>query len=374
MNRMIAGFGLALLMISFIACEGGAQDGQATADASGDSSTASGSTGAPASHGADLAELPPLESKVFELGPLKIDQIFTSMAGPSKRMHFDYTEMDWITGFRTEVVDVATGEPMGDEFFCHSQLQLDNAVRLVVNATGIADLKFPDGFGLPLTQIMRGVPQAWRGVFLMGMVLNNHDEEIDRDVLVRTTIDYMNFDEDGPPASLKKLYKEDLAMMIEPDPDQVSEHAGHENMDHGQQDGDIVEGMAVHWIVAPGEQVTKRKFTNIVQVDGRVHFGVVHLHNYGVYMKLTDLETGEELWRTDAIYEDGRDQITEIPPYSSAEGFPVFAGREYEIEALYNNTTDEAVDAMAMMYIFFHPEGNQNITYPEPPPGRVTVD
>ena len=61
-------------------------------------------------------------------------------------------------------------------------------------------------------------------------------------------------------------------------------------------------------------------------------------------------------------------QIVKIPTYSSAEGFPVYRDHEYEIEAMYDNTSNEPVDAMAMMYLYYNPEGNQNIVFPEPPP------
>ena len=306
--------------------------------------------------------LPEIQTKTIELGPLTIDRIYPSMDGPFKRTRFDYRGMDWISAFRTQVVDAHTGEKMGEEFFCHSQLQLDNAIRLVVNATGIPDIQFPEGFGMPLTQILRGIPSEWRGLFLMGMVLNNHEADINRQVNVRITIEYMDFGGDTPPGRLKKLYKAGLPMTAEPKPDDP--FGGHH----------LIEGMEQHWIVPPGRQITRKRYSNIIPVNGQVHYGVVHLHNYGVYMRVTDVTAGDVLWQTNAVYEADRIQIAEIPPYSSAEGFSIYKDHEYEIETLYDNTSDEPVDAMAMMYLFYHPNGNQNITYPEPPPGRVRID
>jgi hypothetical protein len=91
-------------------------------------------------------------------------------------------------------------------------------------------------------------------------------------------------------------------------------------------------------------------------------------------MRLTDTKTHEVLWHTEAEYEPDRAQIARIPTYSSVEGFPIYRDREYEIETLYDNPTSETVDAMAMMYLFFHPNEDQNITYPQPPPGKVVID
>jgi hypothetical protein len=111
-----------------------------------------------------------------------------------------------------------------------------------------------------------------------------------------------------------------------------------------------------HWIVPPGRQITRKRYAgDFMPFDATVHYGVVHLHNHARYMRLTDVTTGELLWQTDVVYEPRRLQIAEIPVYSSLEGFPLQRDHEYEIEALYENTTDHAVDAMAMMSLYYHP-------------------
>ncbi len=69
---------------------------------------------------------PAVRTRSIDLGPLRIDQIYRSMDGPFARTRFDISDIDWVTGFRTEVYDVGTGERLGDEFICHSQLQVDN--------------------------------------------------------------------------------------------------------------------------------------------------------------------------------------------------------------------------------------------------------
>ncbi len=132
--------------------------------------------------------------------------------------------------------------------------------------------------------------------------------------------------------------------------------------------------MSQHWIVPPGRQVTTKKFTGFLPVDSTVHYGVVHMHNHGVSMRLTDLTEGRELWTTEVINEPDRVQIAVIPTYSSAEGFPMFRDHDYQVEAVYENTGESPVDAMAMMYIFYHPNGDENITYPDPPPARDTEE
>ncbi|MGB5809929.1 MAG: hypothetical protein WBG86_05315 [Polyangiales bacterium] len=121
--------------------------------------------------------------------------------------------------------------------------------------------------------------------------------------------------------------------------------------------------LALHWMVPPGLQKTRKRMKDFLPVDGTVHFAWAHLHNYGVYMRLTDLTTGEVIFQADVKNEPNRDQISRITNYSGDEGFRIYKDHEYEIEALYNNTTDDDVDAMAMMVLYYHPDGDQSIKY-----------
>ena len=60
-------------------------------------------------------------------------------------------------------------------------------------------------------------------------------------------------------------------------------------------------------------------------------------------------------------------QITEIPAYSDVEGFRMLKDHHYEIEAHYNNTTDHDIDAMASIYLYYHPDGDVSLSYPVGP-------
>jgi hypothetical protein len=288
------------------------------------------------------------------------------MAGPLDRVPLESTvesaDLDWVVGYRSEVVDDATGEKMGDEFFCHSQLQLPGGNRLFVTATGIEEIRFPEGFAMPVSQILQMFPEDARSLSMLGMVLNNHEQNIDRHARVRTTIEYLTEDDLAGKQPPKALYKaglpvtvEDLAThtAIEPAPEEdVSTHCV------------LVDGLKSHWLVPPGPQITRRRHTGIVPVESTVHYAVVHLHNYAKYLRLTDVTTGKLLWQTDVVYEPDRVQIEEIPKYSSAEGFTVYPDHVYEVEAYYENTAGQDVDAMAGVELFFHPKGKVPTTAP----------
>ena len=80
-------------------------------------------------------------------------------------------------------------------------------------------------------------------------------------------------------------------------------------------------------------------------------------------MRLTDVTTGEMLWQADVTYEPDRLQIESIATYVSPDGFRLYPDHEYEIEAYYDNMSGEDVDAMAVMDLYYNPEGNVDIGY-----------
>ncbi len=310
---------------------------------------------------------PAVMTRVVELGPLKIDGIYHSMEGVFQRVILDTADIGWITAFRTEVVDAATGAPLGDEYFCHSQIQLATGARLMVAASGIPALQLPSGFGIPLQQILGDLEEPWRGVSLLGMVLNNHDRDLSVDVNLRFFVDYVAASEPNAAESIRKLYRASVTVLphrgvtvLAGDPLAPSEIPPNAH------------GKIGHWIVPPGEQVIRQQHTKLVPGPTRVHYGVAHMHNYGSSLKLTDVTEGRVLWETRVEYSPDmeRAQIARIPVYSSDAGFVMYPDHTYEIESVYDNRTDVPIDAMAVMYLYHHPVGGQNITYP-PAPGAT---
>jgi len=111
-----------------------------------------------------------------------------------------------------------------------------------------------------------------------------------------------------------------------------------------------------HWLVPPGRQVLRSDVEpGVVQFDGMIHFIKIHLHPYGESVTLVDKTTGEEVWKGSATNHPERAHLTEIEFYSSTIGIPVYHDRDYELVTVYDNTTDEDIDAMAVMRIFVHP-------------------
>ena len=338
MHRVLRDAGLAVGWVAFVACGNVADRAPIPAAVSSAAAVA--------------------HTRVIETRPMKIDRIYHSMDGPHERLPIDPGGLDWITGYSTRVIDAESRAPLADEFFCHSQMQLLNATRLLVTATGTASVRFPAGFGMPLRRILAGMPAEYRGVSVLGMILNNHDPGMNRLARVQATIEYMS-DNEAAAAGLKKLYKVELPMTVVPKTGDAADDPGGEHCV-------VVGGLKSHWLVPPGPQTTRKRYRDLFPVDSTVHFAAVHLHNYGQSMLLRDVTTGETLWKTEVGYEPTRVQIASIPQYSSPTGFPVFKDHEYEIEAFYDNATTTPTDAMAVMYLFYRPTVDVDITYPTP--------
>jgi len=304
----------------------------------------------------------------FGTETLPIDQIYHSMQGPFDRVYIDASELDWVTAARTDVVEQASQKRMGDEFFCHSQLQLPNGTRLLTMATGADELRFPKGFAMPVSAIVRGQPEPLRALTFLGMVLNNHEAEINKQTKVVSTVEYFKDEDFGTGPRPKKLYMTSLLMEVDdleaykpgkdepPISDDVTTHCALVEQPLGGK-------LKLHWMVPPGLQKTRKRYKAFTPIDGTVHFAWAHLHNYGVYMRLTDLTDGKVVFQADVENEPDRDQIANITHYASEKGFRLYRDHEYEIEALYNNTLDHDVDAMAMMVLYYNPDGNRGIQY-----------
>ena len=160
---------------------------------------------APDIGGASITGLAP-RVKTVETAPLAIDRIYHSMAGPYEWVDMDLSDIGWVTAYRAEVIDAETDEKLGDEYFCHSQLQQENGTRLMVTATGADEIRFPQGFGMPVRQIIHDLPESERQLRFFGMVLNNYDTEINLMAKIRGTIEYYPLEDVGSPPRLNTLH------------------------------------------------------------------------------------------------------------------------------------------------------------------------
>ncbi|HVU90233.1 MAG TPA: hypothetical protein VHD36_23070 [Pirellulales bacterium] len=353
-----------------------------------------------------------------------IDRIYKSMTGPwSNRelrlLEVDKPELLWITGCQVEMVGADGATHMPEQFMCHTNLDFDpdwhNDLfrsetpldgRLFTLSQGELQIQFPPGFGIPVlsNEILDLSTQA--------LNLNVRDRTFD----VRHKVD-VNFVRDSAAARpMKPLYERALMGMVSLEdegriPDQLLDeaagdktehhapgrgHAQHQTHEHeagpghASHDGHVSYGPCVsccvpgqtaiegyefndtlgqrfstHWIIKPGREENHTRVTTMMALpfDTTLHFLAVHMHPFAESLELRDVTADKSIFKSRIRNLEGAIGLAEVEYFSSAEGVPVYKDHEYELVSVYNNTTGQDQDSMAVMYAYFL---DQNYRGPDP--------
>jgi hypothetical protein len=110
--------------------------------------------------------------------------------------------------------------------------------------------------------------------------------------------------------------------------------------------------MTYHWYVPPGRHLYTQQLGRRREV--RVHFIGSHLHPYGEYVEIKDVTDNKVIFRSEATPLKGQPGIAELSAFSSIKGVTLHNDHDYAITTQYNNTTDHPIDAMAILYLYFH--------------------
>jgi len=284
-------------------------------------------------------------------------------------------ELLWITGYSAVVTDPNGEMPASPEFMCHTNMSVDGPAykkafptalppisnRLFSLDQGTLDVKLPEGLGIPM--------QSNLPVLLDTQVLNHNLADKIFDVRMRLRVDFVrNRDLQRP---LKALtHRGVFGMVLVQGPD------GHFNVDPAAMDapkhgpgcslgddmgdprGFIDDGMgrqfSSFWRVEPGVHVYHTRVTPILGLayDTRVHFMSAHLHPYAESIELVDMTTGKSVHKLKTTQTQGRVGLASVETFASAEGLPLYADHEYDLVAVYNNTSGENQDAMASLFMY----------------------
>ena len=108
-----------------------------------------------------------------------------------------------------------------------------------------------------------------------------------------------------------------------------------------------------HWVVKPGREVNRTLVTNIMNIpfDTTVHYIAVHLHPFAESLELLDLDTGETVFKSNVEGMQDKIGIKRVEYFSSEEGVAVYKDHQYEMISVYDNTTSENQDSMAVMLL-----------------------
>lgn len=306
----------------------------------------------------------------------EVDQIYRSMQGPKGRQKVllrqtKEPELLWITGFRSEIVGDQDSTMASPEFMCHANLGIADMdkhreifnwdkrgrSRLFTLSQGQMDVNFPPGFGVPI--------RSDEPLLIDTQVLNLNRQEDSFRVRHRTTIQFQRNSELQRP--MKALFQQAAQGMVllegkdayynveAGDPKQhgpgcaVGARAGGKNItdDFGRE-------FSAHWQVEPGLEVNRTLVTTWMELpyDTTVHHIAVHLHPFAESLELRDLSTGTTVYKSHATAPPMGIGLEYVESYSSDEGIPVYADHEYELVSVYNNTTSETQDSMAVMFLY----------------------
>jgi len=298
------------------------------------------------------------------LGPESTQPVFLSQADPP--------ELLWVTGFRAVMVGADGATPASQEFMCHSNLDLnmnlhrrlfglarDLPNRVFTLSQGQQEIRFPDGFGLPVLS-----SEPFR---LTTQVLNHNIEGKSFEVRHKVTIDYVRDADLAAP--LKPLFQVAATGMVLmdgknpyygiPDPNAEAHGPGCLVGQNAQDTGFILTDpqggrFTGHWLVKPGRQVNHSNITRYMNLpfDTTVHYIAIHLHPFAESLELRDLTAGTSVYTSRVRPSEGRIGIDHVDHFTSAEGIPLYKDHQYELVSVYDNTSGEDQDSMAVMYMY----------------------
>ena len=320
-------------------------------------------------------------------GPIDYDRLMLSSEPPMTRKK--RPEVAWITGLSARILD-ADGQPQSSEYFCHSNLRLaslqpvnrmrifgrekPNKRKMFTLVQGHTEIRFPPGFGIPVLSNDSFGSQV--------MVMNPTQPEEPVQVRVETKLDFVrNADLES---EMKPLYVVSLILKATVDSPETQlltdqhEHSPHESCADDELHSEAVvpvdisptgrkaptvfqsnEGQAFTtiWYVPPGRHVYRHHLGDLrdrIPERTRAHYISAHLHPFGTSIELIDHTIGESVFKATARNHPDRVALEEITHYSSVEGVEIDPTHDYELVAVYENSSDIDVDSMAVIYLYLH--------------------
>ena len=337
------------------------------------------------------AAAPQVERRTFLSDVYQIDRLYRSMAGPWSETVINLVEggqgeppqLLWIQGFSAVMVGADGKTPASQEYMCHSNVNFERLAPGIPRieqaaftlSQGQYEIRFPEGFGLPVL--------SSEGIRLMTQVLNLNSESPPTAVRHKLRFDFIRQDPSVSIRALKPLFHRQLpafalvdgesavfgianpdaeihgpGCISAPDPFGMGEH-DEEWMKEGHIFKDrLGQTFTLHWIVPPGRQVNTSYVTGglALPFDTTVHYIAVHLHPFAESLELRDRTANRTVFKSHTRQAKGRIGLEHVDYLSSEEGVPMYKDHEYELISIYNNTSDEDQDAMALMYLYLSAE------------------
>jgi hypothetical protein len=337
-------------------------------------------TAAPISPASAAAAQSPASPKVYEktiLSPVyEVDKIYRSMTGPqsTKRVELGEEpelELLWIVGFEAIMVEPKGNERVSQEFMCHTNLDMDPTLheqlfgdedkrltgRLFTLSQGQYRIDLPKGFGIPIlsSEVMN----------LNTQVLNLNMKDGKVEVRHRVVMRYVRDSELTKP--MKPLFSAGaygLKLLDGKDgyygTDSGSDMENHaaclpgKNASTNEFDDGKGRKFTGHWVVKPGREENHTQVTQLMDLpwDTTLHYVAVHLHPYAESLELRDVTAGKPVYRAFTRQANEGIGLAHVDFLSSEKGIQLYKDHEYELVSVYNNTSGEDQDSMAVMNLY----------------------
>lgn len=320
----------------------------------------------------------------------------------------------WVTGIRTVLVDPFSGQEISKEFFCHANLTLNPETltpaehnqlfpepkhlngTLFTLVPGLMEIQLPEGFGIPVHGNSKldcylmalnqnpGIPD--RSLRMKTRIDIQKDKPL-KPLFYRTPILYQRYQEASANTELATLSlpggmglghgmgshpgelcapsceKDQLSSLPTLFRTWTSGANGQTHLDRFccvdiASLGGILEQFGndhtIHWMVPPGKHTYRAEITQQLNLpfDTTAHYITGHLHPMGTRLVLRDLDTEATVFEIDAKCMKDRLGVLEMSIIKSIEGIPIYTDHRYELIADYHNTSNEPVDAMAILYFY----------------------
>ena len=316
-----------------------------------------------------------IQTKVVLSKPYFINQKYKSMKGPQSTQKIyliesDTPELLWVTGYVAVMKSGDGLDPMSQEFMCHSSLDFNPSShrenphqsnygdeRLFTLSRGQFSIQFPKGFAIP---VVSDQPLSLT-TQVLNLNIENQSIEVRHEVKINfvrdrdTKIPFRPLFTSGA-FGLKLLEGQDGHFGVKSSDEKPHGPRclpGLNASEHTLKDPQarIFTG---HWVVKPSREENHTRVTTIMNIpfDTTIHYIAVHLHPFAESLELVDLTEEKTLFKSHARNASAKIGLEHVDYLSSDEGIPVYPDHEYEIVSVYNNTSSEDQDSMAVLYLY----------------------
>jgi len=332
-----------------------------------------------------------MKTKTISSEIFKIDTIYRSMMGPTSENIFqlaDSGDLVWLVGYKVVVLDSTGTNILSPDLMCHNNLNIaverifpwdadvfNYTNRVFTLTQGFMDLQLPDGFGVPFTS-----EQNFTTIF---QALNHNYPELDTSIKHKVILKY--FLESEIDFEMKALSQNTVWLMkkyegpsgdygsppvvtSKSDSSTFSYHSAQQpNCGVDMLANNPIEKLDLyndnygrkftgHWKIVPGKEKAHFNATKMLNLkeDKLLYYATAHVHPYCEYLELRDINEDKVVFRTETKGVKDKIGLELISEFTSKEGVKLFKDHEYELVSLYNNTSEDTLSAMSVVYLYLN--------------------